>query len=103
MRDYQGSELAELVSRPIPRRSSTTPKPPVKAKITVSIPVKVGGYTGQRDQWEETAREFNVRLEDDGHVSLSDPSGNLKRKIILDPEALQEALRILRPAVPVMR
>lgn len=68
-----------------------------KTKITVSIPVKVGGYTGQRDQWEETERDYVVTLGDDGTVSLQAQDG-VRRKITFDPEALQEALGLLRPS-----
>lgn len=80
-------------------KEDRTPQPKsnpskAKTKITVSIPVKVGGYTGQRDNWEEIERDFVVTFNDDDTVSLQDSSG-VRRKITFDPEALQEALGIL--------
>lgn len=68
-----------------------------KAKVTVSIPVTVGGYTGQRDNWEQLERDYTVTVNDDGTVTLESDQ-HVKRKITFDPEALQEALGILRPS-----
>lgn len=70
-----------------------------KTKITVSIPVKVGGYTGQRDEWQEFERDHVVTRNPDGTVSLQE-SGSGRSKITFDPEALTEALGILRQQRP---
>lgn len=72
-------------------------------KIKVSIPVKVGGYTGQRDAWEEFERDFVVRG-DFSEVVLEDEHGSVKRKITFSLNDLQAALRALGlQQGPVMR
>lgn len=73
--------------------------------VKVSIPVEVGGYTGQRDAWTAVTLDYNVEIEDDGRVVLED-STTVGRKIWFDLEDLQKAIAFLqppKPAGPVMR
>jgi hypothetical protein len=65
-----------------------------KAVLRVSIPVKLGGYTGQRDLWEEIERDYNVSLDGDS-VVLHD-TGTAGRKITFDRVGLEAALAVLR-------
>jgi hypothetical protein len=61
-------------------------------KVTVAIPVKVGGYTGQRDAWEESERDHAVTVEGDT-VTLE---GDTKRKVSFSLAALNESVRFVR-------
>lgn len=70
-----------------------------KVNIKVLIPVTKGGYTGQRDQWEQHETDHIVTVED-GTVTLEGPS---KSKITFARRDLDEALRILAAQQPVLR
>lgn len=59
--------------------------------IKVSIPVEVGGYTGQRDAWQSGTDDYTVSLEDDGRVKLVS-QGYTKRTIWLDLDELKRAV-----------
>lgn len=77
-------------------------KPPVDAgrvNIKVSIPVSVGGYTGQRDAWEERERNYDVSVEDD-KVVLEESAGTIKRKVKFAKADLDAALRALNQLQP---
>lgn len=64
-----------------------------KAVLRVSIPVKVGGYTGQRDQWTEHEQDYNVSL--DGDKVVLHNTGHDGRKITFDRAGLDAALNVL--------
>lgn len=75
---------------------------PPEPKITVSIPVKIGGYTGQYDKWEEHEGEYAVSVVGDS-VELSDRSGIPGREISFSRRALEKALQIVGGEQPVLR
>jgi hypothetical protein len=81
------------------RRIGIDPKP--KAKIKVSIPVRLGGYTGQRDAWEEYERDFVVSFSGDEIVLES--AGPRAQRITFSHDALREALRALGRTQPAYR
>ena len=60
--------------------------------IKISIPVTVGGYTGQRDQWEEHTNDYNVAVKD-GKVVLDSP-GAFRRRITINLEELGQAVEL---------
>lgn len=62
--------------------------------ITVSIPVKVGGYTGQRDAWEELGHEYTV--DTDGETVMLTSNDTIRRQIKFKLEDLTKALDVLR-------
>jgi hypothetical protein len=62
--------------------------------VSVSIPVEIGGYTGQRDAWESHQEDWEVKIEDDGRVLLQS-HGYTKRKIWFDLEDLQRAVEFI--------
>jgi hypothetical protein len=64
-----------------------------RVALTVSIPVKMGGYTGQREDWEEVEREYKVSATPDT-ITLSG-TYNPWYKITFDRAALQAALEVL--------
>lgn len=64
--------------------------------IKVSIPVEIGGFTGQRDQWESWQHDFNVDIEDDGRVVLEDSYPGRGRKVWFDLEELQKAVDFVK-------
>jgi hypothetical protein len=64
----------------------------VMPDITVSIPVTLGGYTGQRDQWEEHTYNCEVTIDGDNIVLQS--KGSFSRKFTLSQSQLEEAVRI---------
>lgn len=64
--------------------------------IDVSIPVRVGGYTGQRDQWEEFERHYSVCIPDGELVVLEDRSPGLGRKITFSLQELQTAIDFIK-------
>jgi hypothetical protein len=59
--------------------------------IKVSIPVEIGGNTGQRDQWESHVYDMTVDIEDDERVVL-ESTGYSTRKIWFDLDDLKEAV-----------
>lgn len=64
-----------------------------KVMLPVSIPVSVGGYTGQREEWEEYERLFSVTVHDDKVVlSGRDNDG---RQITFGRDDLNAALEVL--------
>jgi hypothetical protein len=63
------------------------------AVLRVSIPVKVGGFTGQRDQWEETERDFNVVIRADGKLIFKDVGDGTQ--ITIDRAGLAAAVAVL--------
>lgn len=73
-----------------------------RVSIKVSIPVTVGGFTGQREQWEEGERDYTVSTEGGRLVlTASDPIG---RTIKFNKADLDAALRALNiTSGPVMR
>lgn len=64
-------------------------------KVNVTIPVEIGGYTGQRDQWESYEREYKVAIEDDERIVL-ESNGYTKRKIWFDLGDLQAAVDFIK-------
>lgn len=62
--------------------------------IEVSIPVKLGGYTGQRDAWEEGEHNYIVRY-GIGTVTLQS-SGTVQRKITFQLEDLIGAIDFIK-------
>jgi len=62
--------------------------------IEVSIPVKIGGYTGQRDAWEEGTQNYTVKY-GVGVVTLESAS-TVKRKITFQLDDLNEAIDFLK-------
>lgn len=62
--------------------------------IQVSIPVKLGGYTGQRDQWEESESNYMVKY-GIGLVML-ESNGPTKRKISFQLDDLEEAIKFIK-------
>jgi hypothetical protein len=81
-------------------RSNNSPLRP-SVRIKVSIPVSVGGYTGQRDAWEELERDYQVST--DGDKIVLTGSDSTKRTIKFDPRDLDAALRAINAHKPVMR
>jgi hypothetical protein len=78
-------------------RAAAKPRPPQPrggAAVKVSIPVRVGGYTGQRDAWEEIQRDYTVSIVDESIV-LIDYTSSVQRKIELPREGLESALKIV--------
>lgn len=63
--------------------------------VKVSIPVEQGGYTGQREQWEQRTGDYYVDIEDDGRIVLQStrPGGS---KIWIDLDDLKEAVEFVR-------
>jgi hypothetical protein len=76
------------------RAKMNNPSEPTVA-LTVSIPVTIGGYTGQRDQWEQTTRQFAVTVGDDGQVILKESGGSFQTKVEFDRAGLEAALNVL--------
>lgn len=64
--------------------------------IKVSIPVEIGGYTGQRDAWESFTRDHVVSLEDDGRVKLEGPAFYSRKTVWFDLQELEEAVAFLK-------
>lgn len=62
--------------------------------IEVSIPVKLGGYTGQRDAWEEGEHSYVVSY-GIGTVTLQS-SGSVQRKITFQLDDLIEAIDFIK-------
>jgi hypothetical protein len=63
--------------------------------IKVSIPVEQGGYTGQREQWEQRTGDYYVDIEDDERIVLESthPVGS---KIWIDLDELTKAVEFVR-------
>lgn len=68
-----------------------------KPAITVSIDVTTGGYTGQRDQWEEHLQQYKVELHDGDMVVLTSHDDG---KISFHKDGLEAALKILEDYKP---
>jgi hypothetical protein len=64
--------------------------------IKVSIPVELGGYTGQLDRWESLTRDYIVSIDDDSRVKLEDASPGVRRTIWFDLDDLNEAIRFVK-------
>lgn len=62
--------------------------------VTVNIPVRTHGYTGQRDQFEQHTKDFKVRF-DGETVRLVAPSG-YGRSIDFSESELKQALTFIR-------
>lgn len=80
------------------RRSQMTPSNPSdaseeKAVVSVSIPVTIGGYTGQRDQWESLSRKMEVTL--DGSNIVLREVGGVGRLVIIPRHGLESAIAVL--------
>jgi hypothetical protein len=56
----------EFAERSNPMTPSNPSEPTVA--LSVSIPVKFGGYTGQRDAWETHTKQMSVTLEENGDI-----------------------------------
>jgi hypothetical protein len=63
------------------------------AAVKVSIPVRLGGYTGQRDAWEELQHDWTVRIVGDNIVLLE--AATPQHKIEIPRAGLESALKIL--------
>jgi hypothetical protein len=64
--------------------------------IKVSIPVTVGGYTGQRDAWEGLERDFVVSYDiDTDTLCLQDERSPTQTRIELPWPELQHALEVV--------
>lgn len=63
--------------------------------ISVSIPVEIGGYTGQRDQWESSTHDYAVAIEDDERIVL-ESNGYSSRKIWFDLDDLLKAVELIK-------
>ena len=74
----------------------------VKVKVTISIPVTLGGYTGQRDEWEAHASDFKVAVDGD-MLTLTQVSGSSGTQIAVSKTTLLAALKMVDPPGPVMR
>lgn len=61
--DPSSPEFGRTCAARRPVTASVRPDP--DPKITVSIPVRLGGYTGQREQWESRTKEHSVKIESD--------------------------------------
>lgn len=80
-----------------PRRIKPTPQP--DPNITVAIPVKIGGYTGQRDQWETHTYQMSVTLSEDATLILQ--SSNGQHKLDIPWETLKRAVELVsKPSTP---
>jgi hypothetical protein len=75
---------------------------PASVNVQVSIPVKLGGYTGQRDQWEEQESQWRVSG-DRAEVVLEEQRGQLGRRLTFSINDLEAALRFMGQTKPVMR
>lgn len=62
--------------------------------ISVSIPVRTHGYTGQRDQFEAHVKEYKVRF-DGTTIRLEAPTG-YGRSVDFTEAQLKEALDFIR-------
>lgn len=62
--------------------------------IAVSIPVTLGGYTGQRDQWEQHAQDYKVTYDPELKLVTLDSGGSIQRRISFNLEELTEAVQI---------
>jgi hypothetical protein len=62
----------------------------VNVNIKVSIPASLGGYTGQRDAWEEFTQDWNVNIAGDV-VTLTEPRAP-QRKFKFNLSELNEAI-----------
>lgn len=74
-------------------RNPETPKERL-AVLTVSIDVTLGGYTGQRDSWEQFTEPYKVSVDGD-KVILAAYNTIPGRKITFDRRGLESALKIL--------
>lgn len=73
-------------------RRANMPSDPSVPKVTVSIPVTVGSYTGQRGQWEQQAHDYVVAINGSNIVlKATDDS----REITLDRHGLEAAIAVL--------
>lgn len=64
-------------------------------KIGVTIPVVLGGYTGQRDAWEAHTYDCRVSLDEGDMVTLTTPGGS-KRIVQFDPSDLEKAIKFTK-------
>lgn len=65
--------------------------------VKVSIPVEVGGFTGQRDAWESFPRDYSVQFDEDGRLLLESDNVHVRaRKIWLDLDDLMKAVEFAR-------
>lgn len=65
--------------------------------IEVSIPVKLGGYTGQRDQWEEGEHNYTVKY-GVGTVTL-ESAGSVQQRITFQLDDLNEAIDFIKTRI----
>ncbi len=73
------------------------PQPVNQVKLKVLIPTKSGGYTGQRDEWEEYETDREVIVDGD-MVTLKDPRPYCKSESIsFSMNDLQAAIKALNP------
>lgn len=63
--------------------------------IAVTISVLLGGYTGQRDQWEEHTYNATVALDEGGRVVLTTP-GPTRRCVAFNPSDLEKAINFTK-------
>lgn len=61
--------------------------------IKLQIPVTIGGYTRQRDAWEEYEQEYEVEIMDSTHIKLRG-SGTIGRTIGFDLDELNLAVEV---------
>lgn len=86
---------AEFAERMKPMTPPEKKEPVVT--LRVSIPVLVGGYTGQRDAWEALTSDMSVAF-DPGNpdkVILKQLSGHPQRMLSFSRSGLEAALRVV--------
>ena len=63
--------------------------------IKVSIPVTLGGYTGQRDQWEEGLNDYAVTFDPYTKMVALKAEGSVQRKIVFSFDDLKKAVEFV--------
>lgn len=78
-------------------KEDPVPNKDTNVTIKVSIPVTLGGYTGQRDQWEEGTSDMTLSVKD-GQVTFQS-GGSVQTKIVFSAADFDAALRMLGAAL----
>ena len=93
-------EVAERSRRTVEPNSRSV-SDPSNVRVTIAIPVKIGGYTGQREEWEEYERDHVVKVDGDD-VTLEGQT-DVRRKISFSKRDLYAAIKMLVGQEPVYR